>query len=117
MAVESFIRLYQMERAVGVLNMLMENPLEMPENITIRGEAYDFIITPVCQNRMNIRLKNLLKIKELKEKIVNLAETDELTGLHNRRYLIERLDAEISRAKRYGKSVSVILFDIVVLPR
>lgn len=41
-----------------------------------------------------------------------IAVTDELTGLYNRKYLHSRLDAEISRAKRYGTSLSCVLIDI-----
>ena len=34
----------------------------------------------------------MLKIKEYKDKINKVSTTDELTGLHNRKYLQERLD-------------------------
>ena len=54
----------------------------------------------------------MLKIKELKDKINNIATTDELTGLHNRKFFFLRLDSEMSRAKRYHSTVSCILFDI-----
>ncbi len=37
---------------------------------------------------------------------------DELTGLHNRKFLLERLESEISRARRYNSTVSCILFDL-----
>ena len=101
------------------ISMIMKFPLpslivcsEMPENITIRGEAYDFIIKPASRYEIGVRLKNLLKIKELKDKIASISNTDELTGLHNRKYLLDRLDAEMSRAKRYGSQLSLILFDI-----
>lgn len=40
-----------------------------------------------------------------------LAITDELTALYNYRYLQQRLDEEIERARRYDKSVSLIMFD------
>ena len=38
--------------------------------------------------------------------------TDELTGLHNHRYLEERLPEELSRAKRYEQPVSFLMIDI-----
>lgn len=101
------------------LSMIMKFPLpvllvceEIPETVTIRGEAFDFIISPISQYEINIRLKNLLKIKDLKDSINNISSTDELTGLHNRRFLLERLESEMSRAKRYHSNVSCILFDI-----
>ena len=40
-----------------------------------------------------------------------LAVTDELTGMSNYRYLQQRLDDEVSRAKRYGKHLSLLMMD------
>lgn len=54
----------------------------------------------------------MLKIRELRDKLKTLSTTDELTGLHNRKYLLERMEQEISRSKRYGTALSVLLFDL-----
>lgn len=81
-------------------------------DITVRSEGYDFINTPVNQDELLIRAKTLLKIKDLKDTLALATTTDELTGLHNRKYLHERLVAEISRAKRYKTKLSCLLFDI-----
>lgn len=81
-------------------------------DITVRAEGYDFISAPVNKDELLIRAKALLKIKELKDTLGLATTTDELTGLHNRRYLHDRLDAEISRAKRYKTQLSCLLFDI-----
>src|SRR6185295_10614045 len=35
-----------------------------------------------------------------------------LTQVFNRRYFLEQLDREVSRAKRYRRELSLILFDI-----
>jgi diguanylate cyclase (GGDEF)-like protein len=40
------------------------------------------------------------------------ALTDALTGLHNRRFLVEQLERELSRATRSHSPVSLIIFDI-----
>lgn len=82
------------------------------KDIPIRAESYDFINTPVNKDELIIRVKSLLKIKALKETLELVTTTDELTGLHNRKYLHERLSAEISRAKRYKTKLSCLLFDI-----
>jgi len=79
---------------------------------TVRAVAFDFIRTPVDNLELTIRAKSLLKIKELRDKIKLVSTTDELTGLHNRKYLQERLEQEISRAKRYGNKLSCLLFDL-----
>lgn len=79
---------------------------------TVRAVAFDYIKTPVDNQELIIRVKNMLKIKDLRDKLKTLSTTDELTGLHNRKYLLERMEQEISRSKRYGNALSVLLFDL-----
>lgn len=81
-------------------------------DVVVRAEGYDFINTPVNKDELLIRVKALLKIKDLKDTLSVVTTTDELTGLHNRKYLHDRLEAEISRAKRYKTQLSCLLFDI-----
>jgi diguanylate cyclase (GGDEF)-like protein len=49
---------------------------------------------------------------QLYEKTKNLSNTDELTGLANRRYFQEILAREVAQARRYGTGFSVVLADI-----
>lgn len=79
---------------------------------TVRAVAFDYIKTPVDNQELIVRVKNMLKIKELRDKLKTLSTTDELTGLHNRKYLLERMEQEISRAKRYTTPLSLLLFDL-----
>ena len=81
-------------------------------DIPVRAESFDFISAPVNKDELVIRVNSMLKIKEYKDKINKVSTTDELTGLHNRKYLQERLDQEIARAKRYKTPLSCLLFDI-----
>ena len=81
-------------------------------DITVRAEGYDFISTPINKDELLIRVKTLLKIKELKDTLSVATTTDSLTGLYNRKYLHDRLSSEISRAKRYKTKLSCLLFDI-----
>lgn len=46
------------------------------------------------------------------EEIHKMAIMDGLTGLFNKRYFMENLDKEISRARRHKRELSVIIFDI-----
>jgi diguanylate cyclase (GGDEF)-like protein len=57
-------------------------------------------------------LKNDLHLTQLNKKLQQLAHTDEATGLHNRRRLLEQLDMEIARARRYGEVFSCFMIDI-----
>jgi len=47
----------------------------------------------------------------LHEETRELAVTDSLTGLHNRRYFMERLEDHLSRAERYGERLALVLLD------
>lgn len=108
------------EQGVNIKDALMTTKFSCPilfvgpifTDTTVRAESFDFINAPVNKNELLIRVKSLLKIKELKDTISLVTTTDELTGLHNRKYLQERLTAEISRAKRYKTKLSCLLFDI-----
>jgi len=51
----------------------------------------------------------LEKEKRLLEK---MAITDGLTEIHNHRYIVQKLQEEIERAKRYDHSLTVVMFDI-----
>jgi len=46
------------------------------------------------------------------EEIYRLTTVDGLTQVFNKRYLLETLEREISRAQRYGRPLSLIMFDI-----
>jgi diguanylate cyclase (GGDEF)-like protein len=46
------------------------------------------------------------------EKVRELIITDDLSGLYNARYLLEFLDYEIDRARRYGTDLSLVFLDL-----
>ena len=47
-----------------------------------------------------------------RERLVRLGLTDALTGLHNRRYLEERMAAEVARCRRHGEPLGVLFADV-----
>lgn len=108
------------ESVPNIKDVLMVTKFKFPilfigetfKGCTVRAVAFDYVKTPVDNQELVVRVKNMLKIRELREKLKTLATTDELTGLHNRKYLLERMDQEISRAKRYGNALSLLLFDL-----
>ena len=81
-------------------------------DFTVRAEGFDFIENYKNKDELIIRANALLKIKTIKDRLEKVSATDELTELHNRKYLQERLEEEISRSKRYGTKLSCILFDL-----
>src|SRR5947209_6991579 len=46
------------------------------------------------------------------EELYRLAILDALTGLYNKRYLLDYLERELARSARHGRPLALILFDI-----
>ena len=51
-------------------------------------------------------------LRRLTQRLRQLATTDELTGLHNRRFFLERWQWEYERAKRYGRPLGCLMIDV-----
>ena len=79
----------------------------------------DYIIRPIDANELKARVRTQLRRRLYAERLrnmvssaVELAITDSLTGLHNRRYLDAHLNSTVARAAATEKPVCVLLFDI-----
>lgn len=57
-------------------------------------------------------LANAIEKAKVYEETKELSMKDELTSLYNRRYFNETLESEFIRAKRYGRTFSIIMVDI-----
>jgi diguanylate cyclase (GGDEF)-like protein len=62
--------------------------------------------------RHRLSAADLMANAESFEEVESLSYTDNLTGLANQRYFVRRLDEEIDRARRYSRSLALIIFDI-----
>jgi len=80
------------------------------------GRHIEVVSRPLIHDEhLSGRLWNYRDITETKkdqERLTYLATTDDLTGLGNRRYFLERGKAEIELAKRYQLKLSLIQMDI-----
>ncbi|MGQ4878685.1 diguanylate cyclase [Billgrantia sp. LNSP4103-1] len=56
-------------------------------------------------------VRDITEQKRLELRLRQLSRTDELTGLFNRRYFMQRLVQELARYRRHGRTASVVLFD------
>lgn len=56
---------------------------------------------------LNIQLK-----KEYESELINLATTDPLTNLYNRRHFDEMAKKEVERSNRHGNDLSLVIFDL-----
>jgi diguanylate cyclase (GGDEF)-like protein len=57
-------------------------------------------------------LRTIDSLHKQREQLTNMALTDALTNLPNRRHLIEQLDREYIRARRYRRPLSLIYIDL-----
>jgi two-component system, cell cycle response regulator len=78
----------------------------------LESGADDFLTKPFNQEEMKCRIQIGERIIKLERRIMELANTDPLTGLLNRRAFMDRMEQEMSRAQRGKKPLSLILADI-----
>jgi diguanylate cyclase (GGDEF)-like protein len=85
----------------------------------LQSGADDYLIKPVIEPELIARLNTGRRIVTLErslraanEENRRLSITDPLTGVFNRRYLMEQLPREIDRAARYGRRLSAIMCDV-----
>jgi diguanylate cyclase len=52
------------------------------------------------------------RLREEKVSLQITSITDGLTGLYNRTYTLDRYEKELGKARRYGKRLSIIMFDL-----
>ncbi|MBA2781073.1 sensor domain-containing diguanylate cyclase [Billgrantia kenyensis] len=56
--------------------------------------------------------RDVTELQRMTERLVHLSQTDPLTGIPNRRVLMQQLEEEYGRARRYGHSLSVLMLDL-----
>jgi two-component system chemotaxis response regulator CheY len=77
----------------------------------LRAGADDFVIKPVHGEEILARLHAGARILDMESRLSKLARCDSLTGLLNRRTFFPILEAEWSRAARYGRPLSCVMMD------
>lgn len=85
---------------------------EEDEKTGLEAGAIDYITKPFRLPIIKARVRNHLELKRRGDLLEQLAGMDGLTGIPNRRRFDETLLAEWNRARRYGASLALILFDI-----
>lgn len=92
--------------------------------ITVHGRVWGVVTVhgglalaaePGANDRLS-RYTDLLELAiagaEAREQLSRLATHDHLTGLFNQRAFTERLEEEVRRARRYGRPLSLVVFDL-----
>ncbi|HEX5005651.1 MAG TPA: PleD family two-component system response regulator [Hyphomonadaceae bacterium] len=81
--------------------------------------ASDIVIKPIDPEELSARVKTQVRKKRYLDALrarldqsMELAVTDQLTGLHNRRYMRAQIEGFVKRSNMGGMPVSVLLCDI-----
>jgi diguanylate cyclase (GGDEF)-like protein len=74
--------------------------------------AIDYVTKPISPTVVQARVRNHLEMKRLRDELAEMAVTDALTGLGNRRRLEQALRQEAARLARSMADLSVIILDI-----
>ena len=81
-----------------------------------RQRYFDIECIPVIRNKTSvghlITLHDIAEQVKLWQRIEQLARTDELTGLYNRRHFMEIFNHELERSNRYKKPFALGILDI-----
>jgi diguanylate cyclase (GGDEF)-like protein len=101
--------------------VIMISALSGTENIVAGLElgANDYVTKPIVMPILTARMEALLRSSALVQRLevqtellAKLAAFDDLTGAYNRRSMFHHLEAELSRSRRYQRSVSLLMVDI-----
>lgn len=103
------------ERATARLNMPPEQ--RRPELANYKDRILSVYMARIRTDEGNLigsaaLLRDVTEEKRLQEELVRLSVTDGLTGLYNRRYFDQKLNDEFQLALRYGRELSLLLFDV-----
>ena len=79
----------------------------------------DYLTRPVDKNELVARVRTQLRKKRYADRLrhnvqlsLEMAITDQLTGLHNRRYMSRHLDTLLGNAKRNERPLAFVIMDI-----
>jgi two-component system cell cycle response regulator len=79
----------------------------------------DYLARPVDKNELTARVRTQLRKKRYSDRLrhnvqlsLEMAITDQLTGLHNRRYMARHLDNLLNNAKRNERPLAFVIMDI-----
>jgi diguanylate cyclase (GGDEF)-like protein len=111
---------YGMAAILAMLAIWWQNPALMSEPLNqatglpfLVSQGALFIGLAALLHFLSIQIQNTLaKMRDQADEMEQLALTDPLTDLSNRRHLLSRLEHEHQRSRRYRRSLSLIFIDL-----
>jgi len=112
------IRKRYQDRFTHVILLTMR---DRPDDVVagLEAGADDYLIKPVNHGELSARIRAAQRIIELQGKLLAaherlrvLATHDELTGLLNRRAILDTLSRELDRSERQGHPLAALLLDL-----
>lgn len=88
----------------------LDDPLD--ETLGLELGATDYVAKPFSAATLRARIRLHLEAKQLREELQQMATSDALTGLANRRQFDETLLHEVQRHRRTHSPLSLVLLDI-----
>ena len=100
--------------------VLVEGEIGLPEAVVeLRRGVHDFLVEPFSDAELVGAVRSAERTRILQDQLMarsrqleELAFSDPLTGLDNRRSMLRRLEAAISGARRHGRPLAVAMLDI-----
>ncbi len=78
----------------------------------LEAGADDFLTKPIKQGELLARMKAGSRVLSLEQRLNQLARSDPLTGIYNRRAFHEQAQREFQRSRRYKVKLSTVMVDI-----
>jgi two-component system cell cycle response regulator len=102
------------DKSLPFIPIIMQTALDSTQSkvVGLDSGADDYVTKPINYAELQARMGAALRVKALQDRISEMAITDGLTGLYNRRHLDERLDEMFEHSVRLHEPLSVVMFDI-----
>jgi diguanylate cyclase (GGDEF)-like protein len=104
-------RLTEAAAEVSEGNLECDLPAASRDEIGHMTEVFNKMVVNLREGQEELASANKA-LREKNEELEEISITDSLTGLHNRRHLMEMLSYELARAQRYDHPLSILMIDI-----
>jgi diguanylate cyclase (GGDEF)-like protein len=106
-----------LNRLIAAASQVASGNLDVDVPVLARGElgymteVFNDMVTRLRQGREELAAMNRT-LRERNRELHELSITDSLTGLYNRKHLMEVLTKEVARAERYQRPLALLMIDV-----